>query len=410
MASLDYMAVFKLAEEIQKLKGSRLKAVFAVNQTTYLLELATKQGPFLLTFDLSPGSPRFFCQPLDFSLKIKKTLTPTLNFLKAHFVGKTLEGVYVAEKPDRTIKLLYEENRILTFRCYPQRAQLDLEAGGKRVFQPFYADFKPNPDLSFVEPEPAEGWGENEKYCEPRARPEEPSKNLGERQLAKLEKALEKLVAADAGEKSKELKDIENWNLEASEIKASPGSKKGRLLTAPFEKIKKTKTKQDVRLKRIADLKAKMEEVKLNPPQILESKVQKKKKEKAFSGLMIGLPSGGIFLIGRNADQNEELLKLAQPHETWIHLRDYPGAHGLIRHARQEKSNDIDLDFACSVVAIFSRNPKKQFQEGEVLEYYAVPRKFLKKPKGSPRGHVIVERETVRRVAFKVVRFMVLTS
>jgi len=50
------------------------------------------------------------------------------------------------------------------------------------------------------------------------------------------------------------------------------------------------------------------------------------------SGLPMVSISGWEFVIGRTAQENQRLLsRVASPTDWWLHVRGFPGAHGIIR-------------------------------------------------------------------------------
>jgi len=111
--------------------------------------------------------------------------------------------------------------------------------------------------------------------------------------------------------------------------------------------------------------------------------------------------------VGRNAAQNDDLVRSGGPEDLWIHMRDYPSAHGLLRGPKKAKPTETQITFCCQVVAQLSKSKKKSFQEGEKFDFIITPKKFVKKKRGMAPGSVIVERETVRRIAYKEVVFTV---
>lgn len=48
--------------------------------------------------------------------------------------------------------------------------------------------------------------------------------------------------------------------------------------------------------------------------------------------------------IGKSAADNMALLRRAQPHDLWLHLRDYPGAHAILRRPKNRVVTDAELN------------------------------------------------------------------
>lgn len=100
--------------------------------------------------------------------------------------------------------------------------------------------------------------------------------------------------------------------------------------------------------------------------------------------------SGGArILVGKGAADNDALtLTIAKPHDLWLHARNLQGAHVIVPATRQAGvPPDVLLD-AAHLAAHFSS------ARGErLVEIQHTERRYLRKPKGSARGAVRVDRE-----------------
>ena len=93
--------------------------------------------------------------------------------------------------------------------------------------------------------------------------------------------------------------------------------------------------------------------------------------------------SDGIeILVGKNAVQNERLTQSARPDETWLHAKDMPGSHVIIR--REGEVPLTTLREAAVLAAWFS---KGQRSANVPIDYTL--RRYVKKPGGTPPGFVI---------------------
>jgi predicted ribosome quality control (RQC) complex YloA/Tae2 family protein len=104
----------------------------------------------------------------------------------------------------------------------------------------------------------------------------------------------------------------------------------------------------------------------------------------------------GTILVGRGASRNDELtFHVAKPYHLWLHARGYPGAHVVVQLRRDQSCAPDLLVDAAHLAAHFSD------ARGErTVEITYVPRKFVKKTKGSAPGAVAVEREKVLPLRF----------
>ncbi|MDQ0337564.1 putative ribosome quality control (RQC) complex YloA/Tae2 family protein [Caldalkalibacillus uzonensis] len=95
--------------------------------------------------------------------------------------------------------------------------------------------------------------------------------------------------------------------------------------------------------------------------------------------------SEGIpILVGRNNKQNDYLTtRLASSHDTWLHTKDIPGSHVIIR---RQQFNETTLLEAASLAAYFS---KARDSSQVPVDYTLV--KHVRKPKGAKPGFVIYD-------------------
>lgn len=98
---------------------------------------------------------------------------------------------------------------------------------------------------------------------------------------------------------------------------------------------------------------------------------------------------GWDILVGRNPHQNETLsMKMARPEDWWLHARQIPGAHVVIRSQGAQPPPDAVLLAAARLAAGFSRGASS----GRVpVDYTRI--RHVKKPPGTPAGYVTYSRE-----------------
>lgn len=101
--------------------------------------------------------------------------------------------------------------------------------------------------------------------------------------------------------------------------------------------------------------------------------------------------SGRRVLVGKGAADNDALtLKVARPHDLWLHAKDRTGAHVVVPLDKGRTCPADDLVDAAHLAAHFSD------ARGEaVIDVQYAPRRHLRKPKGSAPGFMIVDREKV---------------
>ena len=104
---------------------------------------------------------------------------------------------------------------------------------------------------------------------------------------------------------------------------------------------------------------------------------------------------GLTILVGRNNRQNDYLtLRLAAPEDIWLHVKDAPGAHVVLRVPPRQAAPDTSLLEAAQVAAYFSRVR----QSGTVGVDYT-RRRHVRKPRGAKPGMVIYDHHHTLMVA-----------
>ncbi|ACV63145.1 Fibronectin-binding A domain protein [Desulfofarcimen acetoxidans DSM 771] len=128
---------------------------------------------------------------------------------------------------------------------------------------------------------------------------------------------------------------------------------------------------------------------------INHKKVKKDKKDRNKPRPMSFCSTDGIqILVGKNNKQNDYLtMKIASEKDIWLHTKDIPGSHVIIRTEGKEVSENTLLE-AASLAAYFSkaRNLAKV-----PVDYTA--RKFVHKPNGAKPGYVIYDKQKTLLVA-----------
>lgn len=101
------------------------------------------------------------------------------------------------------------------------------------------------------------------------------------------------------------------------------------------------------------------------------------------------LSEEGEILVGRSATENVELtFRVASPEDLWLHARDVPGSHVVLRLRRGVREpSPATLTRAASLAAYFSKA-----RRDTSVEVCYTRRKFVRKIKGGILGQVRLER------------------
>jgi predicted ribosome quality control (RQC) complex YloA/Tae2 family protein len=98
---------------------------------------------------------------------------------------------------------------------------------------------------------------------------------------------------------------------------------------------------------------------------------------------------GFTIWIGKNNKANDQMLKLCQKNDLWLHAKDVAGSHVILRKKGAEFPQAV-IDFAAQQAA---KNSKAKTQQ--VVPVIATLRKFVSKPKNAAFGEVNVMKEEI---------------
>ncbi|MBT9549128.1 MAG: DUF814 domain-containing protein [Candidatus Sericytochromatia bacterium] len=96
-------------------------------------------------------------------------------------------------------------------------------------------------------------------------------------------------------------------------------------------------------------------------------------------------PQGAIIRVGKGAESNEKLLKLARGQDIWLHTRNWPGSYVWIPLQKNEQPSPETLRAAALLALHFSQLPNEN--KAEIMY---TPFKFLQKQRKAKTGEVSV--------------------
>ena len=101
--------------------------------------------------------------------------------------------------------------------------------------------------------------------------------------------------------------------------------------------------------------------------------------------------NGFKIWVGKNAQHNDTLtLKHTFKEDLWLHAKDVPGSHVIIKYQSGKKFPKDVIERAAQLAAF---NSKRKTESLCPVAY--TPKKYVRKRKGDPAGAVVVEREEV---------------
>ena len=94
---------------------------------------------------------------------------------------------------------------------------------------------------------------------------------------------------------------------------------------------------------------------------------------------------GYEILVGKSNLQNDELtLRTAEPTDLWLHTKDIPGSHVIIRTNGQSELPEATMEEAANLAAFYSKAKNSSMVPVDYTQ-----RKNIKKPNGAKPGMVI---------------------
>jgi len=118
----------------------------------------------------------------------------------------------------------------------------------------------------------------------------------------------------------------------------------------------------------------------------LRKKANTKGKDASTSPLHFKSSDGIDIYVGKNNKQNDYLtLRLASPNDIWLHTKNIPGSHVIIKKSRQ----DIPERTLMEAAALAAYHSKAKMSSNVPVDYTNV--KHVKKPGGAKPGMVIYE-------------------
>ena len=134
-------------------------------------------------------------------------------------------------------------------------------------------------------------------------------------------------------------------------------------------------TEQDM-----GDVRKLLEDAGIVKPAAQGKGAKKKPRQPESMPLRFEAPDGTEIIVGKNSAQNDRVTGAAKGNDTWLHAKDMPGSHVIIK---AELPHPDTLAMALRLAAWYSKG------QGNGVPVDYTLRKYVKKPGGSPAGFVI---------------------
>ena len=188
-------------------------------------------------------------------------------------------------------------------------------------------------------------------------------------------------------------------------VKLKPNQKPQQMAESLYRKSKNRQIELDQIEKTIASkisLNAELEEKIAAIEEItghkgLKTYQKANKEDKAITKEVSGLPfkvfeyEGFTIWVGKSAKDNDEMLRgFIHKDDLWLHARQVPGSHVVIRMKGMSTLPNTVLERAAGLAAFYSK-----FKTESLAPVIYTEAKFVRKVKGSAPGSVMVDREKV---------------
>ena len=115
---------------------------------------------------------------------------------------------------------------------------------------------------------------------------------------------------------------------------------------------------------------------------------QRKRKASRPEPYRYTLSDGTPVLVGRNNTENDYLtMKLAAKTDVWMHTKDIPGSHVILRLGEGRSLNDLSAEIIYEAASLAAYHSKASGSTNVPVDY--VPVRYVKKPNGAKPGMVI---------------------
>lgn len=394
------------------------------------------QAPLLMLFDGADGVP---VTPPKTAGKIRR---PIELFLRSKHVGRRLREVRLRPDEGRAFDLVFDPNTdgsevVIELKVYPHGRNVRAISGPQSV-----SEFKPLPVppgtaknlaatpgrdrtraelafewLRFISPDR----GKTSRNVDPaKSVAAASTKSPIEKSLEKKRKALEKVEAEIAKKAQSPARAIGEWLKDNQTLEVpKEWTEEWRDLVDPkrslAENIQRLFTLAKTQTRKLDGTRARAAEIH-DEIKTLEKKLSRGELRELTTGpsgetvkdLLVAAEAKGrkfqlapdlIVYLGKNATENLAILRKAQPFDYWLHLRDRPGAHAILRRPRGRSVTDAEFSRAGIYVAEQTLKRRAIELKGEAFDLLIVECRYVRPIKGDRAGRVHYTHDRVFRLS-----------
>ena len=420
---------------LQPLVGAQLQACGQSDQEIGL-GFYNRGGVEWLWFDFNPRHP-FVARFVGSPPSKKKAAKPLSLFVRSHLVGRRLLAVECDPHVGRVLTLHFfsgpageksgkpEAPYEFEARLFPHGQNAIARAAGKSVsLRPLHELLETQ---STAEPE-ARSWEvlqaewSNEREPLPAPGPAaaaasgpSPEQRTRQRAVEKKARAIEKMRVDIEAKQDTGFSRVGEWLKARGEIgapsewpEADVWQRCLRLDRSFSWNIENCFTKAKDGLRKIAGARARLAAVEAELTRLQHGRLTRSGgaapsllAKADARGRSLSLGPGLDAFIGRSARDNVALLRRAQAHDLWLHLRDFPSAHAIIRRPNKTApvADAVVLRAALWLVEQTLKKSPRELSE-QAFDVVIAERRFVNSIKGDKLGRVHYSNERTLRVKF----------
>jgi predicted ribosome quality control (RQC) complex YloA/Tae2 family protein len=370
-----------------------------------------KVSHYWMILDLVPNAPMFLVFENECPFKKAAKAKPVSLFLNSHGKNRLLKKISVKTELGRVVILELENSDgrcEVEIQLLPKSANVIVRAEGKSIawekpqelgVAPVHENAVPARSIEQIH----EQWlAEQTQGQKPALDPVAQWEKQRQKDLEKKRKALgeiQKQIDSDKAMLWKQAGDYLKTHRDLNvpeELKSciDDGKSLSWNIENCFSKAKQIEGKKDGARERLQELLKEIE--KLEKARFTERPqktglIDLMQKADA-KGRKLNLESGAIAYCGKSAADNLALLRQAKAWDYWLHLKDYPGAHGILHRNKDQNILPAELQEVASWVAKESL-AAKSLMLGQKVAVVLVECRFVRPIKGDKLGRVTYHSE-----------------
>lgn len=420
MAPLNLTELAQIAIDLQVLVGAQLQECVQSESEIGLGFYHDRQMVWLW-FDLHPQRPlivQLAAPPVR-----KKISRPLTLFIKSRFDGRRIESIRADLSRGRVLIFTFHGEATIEAHLIPHAANLIAIDGKARVTENKPKEL-PQQQLQTREDETARTLSQitEEWLASQTKKPQQGPLNDAAAREKKWQKAVEKKRGA-LERMTEELalklngahRELGEWLKTHGTLEGAPHAELLKTdeslawnIDHAFHRAKENERKAEGTRERIAQVQGELEALERQGPQRYDLP-QKGPSAKQLENLLAKAAAKGRrhqvapdleVYIGKSAGDNLALLRKAQPFDLWLHLRDFPGAHAIMRRTRGRNVTDQELQEAGHWVIEQSLGQRASNMRGERFDLLIVECRFVRPIKGDKLGRVNYSNDRVMSLRY----------